>query len=76
MLKARARLAGALVLGAALALPLVAAAQAPASPPVPTTAPTKDAGNVPVAPQVARPSRPQLDRGSGMGTNPPAWDSA
>jgi len=76
MLKARARLAGALVLGAALALPLVASAQAPASPPVPTTAPTRDAGNVPVAPQVAAP-KPAAGSTAVPGWNtPPAWDSA
>src|SRR5687767_9580319 len=76
MLKARARLAGALILGAALALPLGASAQAPASPPVPTTAPTKDAGNVPVAPQVA-PPKPAAGSTAVPGwNNPPAWDSA
>ncbi len=76
MLKARARLAGALVLGAALALPLVVAAQAPASPPVPTTAPTKDAGNVPVAPQVAAPKPAAGSTAVPGWNNPPAWDAA
>lgn len=76
MLKARARLAGALVLGAALALPLVASAQAPASPPVPTTAPTKDAGNVPVAPQVAAPKPAAGSTAVPGWNNPPAWDAA
>jgi formate dehydrogenase subunit gamma len=76
MLKARARLAGALILGAALALPLVASAQAPASPPVPTTAPTRDAGNVPVAPQVAAPKPAAGSTAVPGWNNPPAWDSA
>jgi len=76
MLKARARLAGALVLGAALALPLVASAQAPASPPVPTTAPTKDAGKVPVAPQVAAPKPGAGSTAIPGWNNPPAWDAA
>ncbi len=76
MLKARARLAGALVLGAALALPLVVSAQAPASPPVPTTAPTKDAGNVPVAPQVAAPKPAAGSTAVPGWNNPPAWDAA
>ena len=76
MLKARARLVGALVLGAALALPLVASAQAPASPPVPTTAPTKDAGNVPVAPQVAAPKPAAGSTAVPGWNNPPAWDAA
>ena len=57
MLKARVRLVGALVLGAALAFPIAASAQQPApaqkaaSPTPPVTAPTKDVGNVPAAPQ-------------------------
>jgi formate dehydrogenase subunit gamma len=76
MLKARARLAGALILGAALALPLVASGQAPASPPGPTTAPTKDAGNVPVAPQVAAPKPAAGSTAVPGWNNPPAWDSA
>src|SRR5688500_10224885 len=76
MLKARARLAGALVLGAALALPLVASAQAPASPPVPTTAPTRDAGNVPVAPQVAAPKPAAGSTAVPGWNNPPAWDAS
>ena len=76
MLKARARLVGALVLGVALALPLVGAAQAPASPPVPTTAPTKDAGNVPVAPQVAAPKPAAGSTAVPGWNNPPAWDAA
>jgi formate dehydrogenase subunit gamma len=76
MLKARARLAGALILGAALALPLALGAQAPASPPVPTTAPTKDAGNVPVAPQVAAPKPAAGSTAVPGWNNPPAWDSA
>lgn len=68
MLKTRARLVGALILGAALALPIAGLAQAP------TTAPTKDAGKVPVAPQVAAPA-PGSTAVPGW-NNPPAWDSA
>ena len=61
MVKARVRLVGALVLGAALAFPIAASAQqaAPAaSPTPPVTAPTKDAGNVPAAPQVSVAPKP------------------
>ena len=84
MLKARARLLGALILGASLALPLAANAQAPASPAPPTTAPTKDAGKVPPAPaptadapRVASPPTPQKGSTAVPGwNNPPAWDSA
>ena len=77
MLKARARLVGALVLGAALALPVASVAQAPgASAAPPVTAPTKDAGNVPTAPQTAAP-RPAAGSTAVPGwNNPPAWDSA
>jgi formate dehydrogenase subunit gamma len=70
MLNARARLVGALVLGAALALPLAAAAQAP------TTAPTKDAGNVPAAPQVMAPKPAAGSTAVPGWNNPPAWDTA
>jgi formate dehydrogenase subunit gamma len=74
----------ALVLGAALALPLAASAQAPASPAPPTTAPTKEAGKVPVAPQptadapkAASPPTPAKGSTAVPGWNvPPAWDSA
>ena len=84
MLKASLRLAGALVVGAALALPAVANAQGPASPTPPTTAPTKDAGKVPVAPaptadapKVASPPTPNKGSTAVPGwNNPPAWDSA
>ena len=58
MLKARVRLAGALILGAALALPISAAAQAQApaaSPAPPAAAPAESAANVPAAPQAAAP---------------------
>ena len=81
MLKPNARVFGALILGAALALPLVATAQAPAAP---TTAPTKDAGKVPVAPQatpdapkVASPPTPAKGSTAVPGwNNPPAWGAA
>src|SRR5204863_2432969 len=75
MLKARARLAGALMAGALLALPFAVSAQAPASPTPPTTAPTKDAGKVPQAPYVA--PKPATGSTAVPGwNNPPAWDSA
>jgi formate dehydrogenase subunit gamma len=76
MLNARARLVGALVLGAALALPLAASAQAPASPAPPTTAPTKDAGNVPAAPAVMAPKPAAGSTAVPGWNNPPAWDAA
>lgn len=75
MMKASARLWGALILGAALALPAAANAQAPASPAPPTTAPTKDAGKVPGAPQpvdaAKASSPPQPGKGS---TAVPGWN--
>jgi formate dehydrogenase subunit gamma len=76
MLKTHARLAGALIIGAFLALPLAATAQSPAPP---TTAPTKAAGNVPPAPQVQAPkvaSPPTPAQGSTAvpgWNNPPSW---
>ncbi len=81
MLKARARLCGALILGAALALPLCANAQSPAPP---TTAPTKDAGKVPPAPvpsadapKVASPPTPSKGSTAVPGwNNPPSWSGA
>ena len=88
MLKAQARirahvhLTAALIVGAALALPSAAVAQAPSSPTPPTTAPTKKAGNVPAAPQVEAPkaaSPPTPEKGSTAvpGWNvPPAWGTA
>lgn len=77
MLKVHARLACALVLGAALALPLATHAQAPAaSPAPPTTAPTPDAGKVPPAPQVAAPKPAAGSTAVPGWNNPPAWDSA
>ena len=79
MLNARTRFFGALVLGAALALPLAASAQAPApaaSPAPPTTAPTKDAGNVPAAPQVSAPKPAAGSTAVPGWNNPPAWDSS
>ncbi|HEU5315862.1 MAG TPA: cytochrome b/b6 domain-containing protein, partial [Chloroflexota bacterium] len=81
MLKSNARLLGALILGAALALPLAAAAQG-AGGAAPTTAPTKEAGKVPQAPQVAAPaatSPPVAAKGSTAvpgWNNPPAWGAA
>ena len=95
MLKAHARAFGALILGAALALPLAAPAQAPAQTPgnqsagelgksTPTTAPTRDAGRVPAAPQ-ATPDAPKASSppvpGKGSTAvpgwnNPPAWGQA
>jgi formate dehydrogenase subunit gamma len=75
MLKARARLLGALILGAALAIPMLADAQT--SPTPPTTAPTKDAGNVPVAPQPTVAPKPAAGSTAVPGwNNPPAWDAA
>jgi formate dehydrogenase subunit gamma len=84
MLKSKARFLGALILGSALALPLAATAQAPASPTPPTTAPTKDAGKVPVtpsvtadAPKAASPPTPAKGSTAVPGwNNPPAWGSA
>ena len=94
MLKARTRLWGALIVGLALALPLAAVAQAPApnataapaaaSPTPPTTAPTKNAGKVPDAPQmttdapkVSSPPTPQKGSTAVPGWNvPPSWGSA
>jgi formate dehydrogenase subunit gamma len=75
MLKVRARLVGVLILGAALALPIAAGAQT--SPAPPTTAPTKDAGNVPVAPQPTVAPKPAAGSTAVPGwNNPPAWDAA
>lgn len=88
MRKDRARLLGALILGAMLAMPLGAAAQAksptggptadPASPattsPVPpTTAPTKESGKVPGAPQIAQPA-PGSTAVPGWNNPPKAWE--
>jgi formate dehydrogenase subunit gamma len=90
MLKDRARFIAAMVVGAALALPLAASAQGksptggptadPASPattsPVPpVTAPTKEAGKVPGAPQIQTPavsSPPAAGQGS---TAVPGWNN-
>lgn len=84
MLNTRARFIGALLVGAVLALPIAANAQAPASPAPPTTAPTRDAGKVPVAPQttadaprVASPPTPTAGSTAVPGwNNPPSWGSA
>jgi formate dehydrogenase subunit gamma len=87
MLHARARRLGALILGAALALPLAVVAQAPstdrttlaqapAAPAAPpTTAPTKDVPAKPVAPSVDSPkvaSAPTPAKGS---TAVPGWNN-
>src|SRR6266550_410920 len=82
MLKASARLIGALALGAVLALPFATAnAQSPAPP---TTAPTKDAGKTPAAPQTTpdapkASSPPAPPKGSTTvpgWNNPPSWTGA
>ena len=81
MLQSLARRCGALMLGAALALPLAALAQAPASPAPPAAAPTKAATEKPAAPAVdaAKASSPPAPaKGSTMvpGWNtPPSWDT-
>ena len=88
MLKAHARALGALILGAALALPMAATAQAPAQTPgkqsagelgksSPTTAPTRDAGRVPTVPQTTADapkvaSPPAPGKGS---TAVPGWNN-
>jgi formate dehydrogenase subunit gamma len=86
MLKARARLFGALILGAALALPAAVNAQAPASPAPPTTAPTSkaNADKMPSAPQPTADApkastAPTPSKGSTAvpgWNNPPSWSSA
>jgi formate dehydrogenase subunit gamma len=88
MLKDRARLLGALILGAALALPgaVWAQAKAPAagpsadpaspaakSPAPPETAPTKEAGKMPQAPQIAPPP-PGSTAVPGWNNPPKAWE--
>ncbi len=81
MLQSLARRCGALMLGAALALPLGALAQAPASPAPPTTAPTKSVPDKPAAPATEAPkvsSPPTPAKGSTMvpgWNNPPSWDT-
>jgi formate dehydrogenase subunit gamma len=75
MFHANARRLGALILGAALALPLAAAAQAPAqnaaSPAPPTTAPT---GKVPVNPE--RGVKPGSEKSTATGsTAVPGWNN-
>jgi formate dehydrogenase subunit gamma len=79
MFKDQARLLGALILGAALALPLAVVAQTPASPAPPVTAqPEKE--QKPVAPAVEKPSvAPTPAQGSTAvpgWNNPPQWNSA
>ena len=71
MLKAHARLWGALLLGAVLAMPLAGHAQQ-----APQTAPTKDAGKVPVAPQVEAPKPGKGSTAVPGWNNPPAWETA
>ena len=85
MLKDRARLLGALILGAVLAAPFAAVAQAQtpaakpaeaASPAAPTTAPTKEAGKVPGAPQIQAPTPAAGSTAVPGWNNPPkAWES-
>ena len=77
MLKDRARFIAAVVLGAALAFPFAACAQER----VPVTAPTKEAGKVPGAPQITAPkaeSPPQPGQNStavpGWNNPPKAWE--
>ena len=75
MLKARARLVGALILGAALALPMAADAQT--SPATPATAPAQDASKATVAPQPAAAPKPAAGSTAVPGwNNPPSWDAA
>jgi formate dehydrogenase subunit gamma len=88
MLKAHARALGALILGALLALPLAATAQAPQKTPgnqsagelgksSPTTAPTRDAGRVPTAPaQTADAPKVSSPPVAGKGsTAVPGWNN-
>ena len=86
MLKARARIFGALILGAALALPMAANAQAPGSPAPPTTAPTSKANadkmpgqpaGTADAPKAYSPPAPGKGSTAVPGwNNPPAWGAA
>ncbi len=88
MSKHPARTVAALILGAALALPLAVDAQAPASPTPPTTAPTKDvkpappaAPETPAVTPAAAPTAgapvPQAGSTAVPGwNNPPVWGSA
>lgn len=85
MLQATARRLGALILGAALSVPLLATAQATgASPTPPTTAPVKSAPDKPAAPvttpdapKAASPPTPSKGSTAVPGwNNPPAWDRA
>ena len=90
MLQSHARRLGALIAGFVLALPLAVFAQSQgpstgtqpqaatgAHPAPPTTAPTKDAGKVPAAPQVSAP--PVAAKGStavpGWNNPPESWDA-
>ena len=76
MLKARVRLVGALVLGAALALPIAVSAQQPAAP---ATAPaaTANADKMPSAPQPSVAPKPAAGSTAVPGwNNPPAWDTS
>ncbi|HET7403028.1 MAG TPA: formate dehydrogenase subunit gamma [Usitatibacter sp.] len=90
MLKDTARLLGALILGASLAMPLAALAQGksptggptadPASPaatsPVPpTTAPTKAAGKVPGAPEIQQPAVGSPPAAGQGSTAVPGWNN-
>ncbi|MGE5093507.1 MAG: formate dehydrogenase subunit gamma [Betaproteobacteria bacterium] len=90
MLKDRAGVLGALILGAALALPLAVAAQSkaptaspsdnPASPAVtspapPTTAPTKSAGKAPGAPEITTPKVGSPPQPGQGSTAVPGWNN-
>src|SRR3954471_13424547 len=83
MVQLHSRLWGALIAAVVLALPLSAAAQsqphnpkAEASKEAPVTAPTRNAGNVPVAPQVD-PPKPGAGSTAAPGWNnpPESWDA-
>jgi formate dehydrogenase subunit gamma len=84
MLQSQARRLGALIVGFALAVPLGVLAQekATAAQSAPTTAPTKEAGNKPPAPQIEAPkvaSPPTPQKGStavpGWNNPPESWDA-
>jgi formate dehydrogenase subunit gamma len=76
MTQLRARLWGALILGAALSLPGIASAQQAASPPPPTTAPTKAADKAPETPQPSVAPKPAAGSTAVPGwNNPPVWNS-
>ncbi len=85
MLTAPARFIGALIVGAALALPVSVAAQGkaptaspgadPASPAPPVTAPTKNAGPVPKAPVIDQPKAESPPGPGQTSTAVPGWNN-